>query len=116
MLRVAGSGQAHTVNGEVKVLFTENPRESSSFKSINGDIELRFVRDLSADFRFQTFNGGIYTDFRVTSLPARGIEKQVEGRKVDFRADRYTSGRVGTGGPEIKVENLNGDIHILEKQ
>jgi DUF4097 and DUF4098 domain-containing protein YvlB len=113
---VAGSGQAHTVNGAVKVLFTENPREASSFKSINGDIELRFVRDLAADFRFKNFNGGIYSDFPVTSLPARGIERTLEGKKVVFRADRFSGGRIGAGGPEIVIENLNGDIRILEKQ
>jgi hypothetical protein len=114
MQRVAGSGTAHTVNGEVKVLFTENPHEASSFKSINGDIELRFLKNLAADFRFKTFNGRIYSDFIVTSLPARNIERTQEGRKTVSRADRFSGGRVGAGGAEIKVENLNGDIRILE--
>ena len=114
MDHVAGSGTAHTVNGPVKVSFLQNPRESSDFRTVNGNIELSFARNLAADFRFKTFNGGIYSDFPVTALPVHGIQEEHHGPKVIFRADRYSGARVSSGGPEIKVENLNGDIRILE--
>ena len=116
MISIAGSGSAHTVNGPVKVTFRENPQAESSFKSINGDIDLHFARGLSADFRFKNFNGGIYSDFPVTSLPARSIQSERDGRKTVFRADRFTGGRIGSGGVEIRTENLNGDIRIRENQ
>jgi len=114
MHNIAGSGTARTVNGPVKVSFRQNPREASGFETVNGNIELQFARDLSADFRFKTFNGGIYSDFPVTSLPAQGMQEEHHGSKVIFRADRYTGARIHSGGPQIKVENLNGDIRILE--
>jgi hypothetical protein len=111
---VAGSGSARTVNGPVKVSFRQNPREASDFNTVNGNIELIFAHDLSADFRFKTFNGGIYSDFPVTALPVQGMQQERHGTKVIFRADRYTGARINAGGPQIKVENLNGDIRILE--
>lgn len=111
---IAGSGTARTVNGPVKVSFRQNPRETSDFETVNGAIELQFARDLSADFRFKTFNGGIYSDFPVTALPVQGMKEERHGTKVVFRADRYTGARINAGGPQIKVENLNGDIRILE--
>ena len=114
MDNIAGSGTAHTVNGPVKVSFRQNPRESSDFHTINGNVELRFAQGLAADFRFKTFNGSIYSDFPVTALPVRAIQEEHHGAKVVFHADRYTSVRVNSGGPEIKVENLNGEIRILE--
>ncbi len=114
MDNVAGSGTARTVNGPVIVSFRQNPRENSEFKTVNGNIELRFARDLSADFRFKTFNGGIYSDFPVTTLPVHGIQEERHGGKMVYRADRFTEARVNTGGPEIQIENLNGDIRILE--
>ena len=114
MRNIAGSGTARTVNGPVKVSFRQNPREASDFQTINGAVELQFARDLSADFRFKTMNGGIYSDFPVTALPVKAMEQERRGSKTIFRADRYTSARVNAGGPEIKVENLNGDIRILE--
>ena len=114
MDNVAGSGTARTVNGPVVVSFRQNPRENSEFKTVNGKIELRFAHDLSADFRFKTFNGGIYSDFPVTTLPLHGIQEERRGGKVVYRADRFTGARVNAGGPEIQIENLNGDIRILE--
>jgi putative adhesin len=111
---IAGSGTARTVNGPVKVSFRQNPREASDFQTVNGNIELQFARDLSADFRFKTFNGGIYSDFPVTATPVAAMQQERRGSKVIFRADRYTGARIASGGPQIKVENLNGDIRILE--
>jgi len=111
---MAGSGIAHTVNGPVKVSFRENPRENSSFQSVNGNIDLLFARGLSADFRFKTFNGGVYSDFPVTTIPVYAPREERHGNKVVFHSDRFTAGRVNAGGPEIKIENLNGDIRILE--
>ncbi len=111
---MGGSGLAHTVNGPVKVSFKRNPQENSSFQSVNGNIDLFFARGLSADFRFKTFNGGIYSDFPVTTMPLHAPTREEHGGKVVFRADRFTAARISNGGPEIKIENLNGDIRILE--
>ncbi len=111
---MAGSGLAHTVNGPVKVSFRENPRENSSFQSVNGNIDLFFARGLSADFRFKTFNGGVYSDFPVTTASLHAPQEEHRGNKVVYHTDRFTAGRVSAGGPEIKIENLNGDIRILE--
>jgi DUF4097 and DUF4098 domain-containing protein YvlB len=115
MKNVAGSGVAKTVNGSVKVSFRENPREKSDFATINGNVELYFVRGLSGDFRFKTMNGAVYSDFEMASLPAQPVSSERHGAKFVFRSDRFTGGRVGSGGPEIKAENLNGDIRILER-
>ena len=115
MQNVAGSGLAKTVNGPVKVTFRENPRENSDFATINGNVELYFVRGLSGDFRFKTMNGSVYSDFDMTSLPAQQVSSERHGTKFVFRSDRYTGGRIGSGGPEIKAENLNGDIRVLER-
>ncbi|HEY6350858.1 MAG TPA: hypothetical protein VI636_15765 [Candidatus Angelobacter sp.] len=112
---VAGSGSARTVNGSVKVTFRENPRENSDFASINGSIDLYFARNLSADFRFKTMNGGIFTDFPMTPLPGHVNQPEHRDGKFVFRADRFSGGRIGSGGPEIKAENLNGSIRILER-
>jgi hypothetical protein len=115
MTDIAGSGTARSVNGHVKVSFRESPKQNSGFGSVNGAIELSFPHTLAADFRFKTFNGGVYTDFPVTALPMRAAEEQHEGSKVVIRSDRYSGGRIGAGGPEIRVDTLNGDIRILSK-
>jgi len=115
MQDIAGSGHVKTVNGPVKVSFRENPKENSDFGTINGPVELQFARNLSADFRFKTMNGGVYSDFPMTALPAQEVQGERRNGRFVYRADRTTGGRIGSGGPEIKVENLNGDIRVLER-
>jgi DUF4097 and DUF4098 domain-containing protein YvlB len=111
-----GKALARTVNGGVKVVFRENPRENSDFGTINGPVDLYFTHGLSADFRFKTMNGHVYSDFEMTSLPMKAATTERRDGKFVFRTDRYTGGRVGGGGLEIKADNLNGDIRVLERQ
>ena len=115
MENVAGSGSARTVNGSVKVTFRENPRENSDFGSINGSIDLYFVQNLSADFRFKTMNGGIFTDFSMTGLPTKITQPERHDGRFVYHSDRFSGGRVGSGGPEIKADSLNGNIRLLER-
>ncbi|HZU31647.1 MAG TPA: hypothetical protein VFB79_11050 [Candidatus Angelobacter sp.] len=112
---IAGSGTAKTVNGGVTATFRENPREKSDFGTINGNIDLYFVRGLAGDFRFKTMNGAVYSDFEMTALPAQPVSAEHRGTKFVFHSDRFTGGRIGSGGPEIRAENLNGEIRVLER-
>lgn len=115
MADIAGSGAVKTVNGHVKVSFRQNPHENSEFSSINGDVELDFAQGLAADFRFKNMNGGVYTDYELTMLPQRPGTEERQGHRFVYRSDRFSGGRVGSGGPEIRVENLNGAIRILQR-
>ena len=117
MNAVAGSGRAHTVNGPVKVTFTANPTEASSFKTVNGNVEVSFVDGLSADFSMKTFNGGLFTDFDVQPLAGRtaAAPERRDGRFV-YRANEFTRVRVGRGGPEMSFETLNGNVRALRSR
>jgi hypothetical protein len=112
---IAGSGKAHTVNGEVRVTFKRAPAGKCSFGSVNGDLTISFPADLSADFRIKTFNGEVYSDFPVTYLPAApAVREETQGKYV-FKSDRFFGVRAGKGGPEIKMDTLNGDILIKKR-
>jgi hypothetical protein len=115
MEEIGGSGHVRTVNGAVKVSFVENPSQNSDFGTINGDVDLYFAPRLSADFRFKTMQGEVYSDFPMTELPREQAKSERRGGKFVFSADRFSGGRVGAGGPEIKLENLNGDLRVLSR-
>ncbi len=115
MENVAGSGIAKTVNGGVRAVYRENPHENSEFASVNGGIELYFGPNLSADFRLKNINGGVFTDFPMTMLSSEAREGEGHEGKFVFRSRGPISGRVGAGGPEIKAENINGSIRVLER-
>ncbi|MGZ5498999.1 MAG: hypothetical protein ACXWHI_09780, partial [Candidatus Aminicenantales bacterium] len=118
LVDAAGSGDAQTENGGVTVLFLRNPDGPCRFKTINGDVELDFPVPPSADFRFKTMHGEVYSDFDVTSLPKAAAireERPEKGGKFVYRSDGFYGVRAGKGGPEIKLETLNGDILIAKR-
>ena len=111
---VRGSGRATTVNGGVTVTFLAPPRDESLLKTVNGDITATFPPTLSADLRMKTFHGGLFTDFDVTPVAARPAPapSRRDGRFV-YRSGGFTLVRAGSGGPEITLETLNGDVRVI---
>jgi hypothetical protein len=111
MSDIAGSGEAHTVNGKVRVDFAKNPTGPTSFKSINGELRVSFQPGLSADIHLKTFNGEAWTDFDSTTLPSQG--GHWTGKR--YSRDRSTAIRIGNGGAAISFDALNGNIYILNR-
>jgi len=115
MKNVAGAGEAHTVNGWVKVVFTRNPESPCSFHTINGDLEISFPEAPSAEFLLKTFNGDVYSDFPVKYLAAQPGKGERKDGKYVYKSSRFFSVQSGKGGPEIKLDTLNGDILLAQK-
>jgi hypothetical protein len=112
---ISGPVICKTVNGRIRAVFQENPAAACAFTTVNGDLDVKFLPDLAADFQLKTFNGDIFSDFPVSYLPAKaGTEKREKGHYV-YRSHSLQGVRVGKGGPEIKMETLNGDIIIAGK-
>jgi hypothetical protein len=101
----AGSGEARTVNGEVMATFAANPRAGCLFSTVNGSVHMYFRPGLSAQLSYKTLNGEVYSDFPVS--PAGGT-----GDGVPFLPGGFGSGHVGSGGPQIHFNTLNGNIFI----
>ncbi len=118
MRDVEGSGSVHTVNGGVKVSYARNPKAATSFKSVNGTLDVTFRGGLNADARMKTMNGGLFTDFAVTTLPATSTLAQPERRDGGFvwKSNRMTGVRIGSGGPELSFETLNGNVLIKNRE
>jgi hypothetical protein len=116
MTAAAGSGSVRTVNGRLTVSFRENPRAAVVFNTVNGAIEAAFPPSLSADLSLKTLNGQVYTDFDTIALAHQfaGTGERTDGRFI-FRPDRHSNVRIGSGGPELKFETVNGEIRIKKE-
>lgn len=114
MTNIAGSGTASAVNGANTVSFRENPKGDSAITSVNGKIEVTFQPNLSADFNLKTVNGGMYTDFESTALASTGTPANVSGKFV-YKNRGESRIRVGAGGPQIRIETVNGSIQIKKQ-
>jgi hypothetical protein len=112
MEKIIGSGSAHTVNGKVVVNFVKNPAKDCSFHTINGKLAIDFRPGLSADFQLKTFNGKIFTDFPSTYLPSKAAKGERREGKFVYKSSGYQGIRIGSGGPTIDMDTLNGNIYI----
>jgi DUF4097 and DUF4098 domain-containing protein YvlB len=116
MTGVAGSGTLRTVNGRTTISFRESPKAASDFQTVNGAIEASFPPNLSADLRFKTLNGQAYTDFDTTAvLPSTAQAPDRRNGRFVYRTDHTSSVRIGSGGPELSFETVNGDIRIKKE-
>ena len=107
--RLAGLGFAD------EAAFAAAPSGPSVFRTVNGRVTVTLPGTLSADLRLKTLHGGLYTDFDTTPLPTRATAERREGRLV-FRPDRHASVRVGSGGPELTFETINGDVEVRKQK
>jgi len=114
MKNIVGSGRFTTVNGSLRIDFSENPVDECLFRTVNGKIEVSFQDPLSADLMMKTFNGKAYTDFDVVGIPAmKPAARERRGRTVFKAGDAYAV-RAGGGGPKLGFDTLNGSIYILK--
>ena len=111
---MGGSGQVHTVNGKVVVVFAKNPTKNCSFRTVNGSVDVSFRPNLSADVQVKTFNGSAFTDFDATAMPVSALSERRDGRFI-YRSNRFSAFRIGNGGPELKFDTLNGSIRIINR-
>ncbi len=118
LVDAAGSGDAQTVNGGVTVLFRRPPDGPCLFKTINGDVEARFPRSAVGRLPGQDDARRSLFGFRRHFSAEGGADPRRasgEGRQVRLRSDGFYGVRTGKGGPEIKLETLNGDILIAKR-
>ncbi|TYZ14503.1 hypothetical protein FY528_01890 [Hymenobacter lutimineralis] len=109
--------KAHTVNGPVEVGLTAAPTAAASYKTINGDITVSYPPTASADLYFKSMHGEMYTDFPQTeNLPAQITQNtEREGAGTKYKLRKETAVRLGKGGPNIRLETLNGDVTIKQQ-
>ncbi len=100
-VRATSSGgpvSATTVNGDVRASMRSAGAGDLHYSTVNGSIELELPAALNADVELRTVNGGFETDFPMT----------LSGRV----SPRHLSGRIGSGGRELRATTVNGSINL----
>lgn len=99
-----GEAKLSTINGQLQATFTRlDETKPIALSSVNGSVTLIIPSDSNASIRAGTVHGGISNDF--------GMQVR-HGEYVGHNLD----GQIGTGGPRIKLDNVNGSIKISHAQ
>ncbi|MBM3294363.1 MAG: DUF4097 domain-containing protein [Candidatus Aminicenantes bacterium] len=119
-INVSGPVTASTTNGDIEAVLTRVAADKPmSFATFNGDLDLTLPSDAKASFRIKSNMGQLYTDFDIAlkTLPAEP-EKTTGRDQARFRVslERAVAGSINGGGPEIKLQNFNGDIYLRKKK
>ncbi|HXR97110.1 MAG TPA: DUF4097 family beta strand repeat-containing protein [Terriglobales bacterium] len=116
---VAGSVVAHALNGRVMATITRlDATKPSSFSSLNGNLDITLPADAKANVRMKSDNGDIFVDdgfnFQVTRGNVGGTDQGQRDSNGMYRVkiDRNISGTLNGGGPDLRIENFNGNIYL----
>lgn len=111
---VRGSVKARTVNGDIRVEYASTPSQAGDFNTVNGNIEVFAAQNLSAVVTFKSLHGELYTDFdQVRYLPNQ-VDKSSDGMNR-YRIGKTAPIQFGEGGPELRLQLLNGNGYIKQK-
>jgi len=99
-----GEARLSTINGPLNASFNQlDESKSISLGSVNGSVTLVIPSNSNASVKAGTVHGGITSDFAL---------KVKHGEYVGHSMD----GQIGTGGPRIKLGNVNGGIRVSRAQ
>ncbi|HET9439183.1 MAG TPA: DUF4097 family beta strand repeat-containing protein [Longimicrobiales bacterium] len=94
--------QASTVNGSIKVrMGRANWNETLEFETVNGGILLELPDELNAEVSASTVNGSLSSDWPMT----------VRGKW----GPKHMNGKIGSGGRELALQTVNGDIELRRR-
>lgn len=94
---LTGRVELSTVNGAVEADFARLDTDTR-VASVNGPLSVTIPSDAKVEIRAETLNGHISNDF--------GLNVQ------DHMVGHNLRGTLGTGGPQLELKNVNGNISI----
>src|SRR5438045_266970 len=97
---LGSEAELSTVNSRLEAQFDCLPTSGHiTAKSVNGGVAVSIPSDANVEVEAKTLNGGIHNDF---NLPVQN------GRSVGHKME----GKIGNGGPEITMHNVNGGVEL----
>jgi Putative adhesin len=103
--QATGGASFRNVNGKIDATIAKlSTGGEIDINSVNGNTTLRFVGEVNADVEAHGLNGRIEPD-----LP------NLQENKDERRYGRY-SARIGTGGPNIEIRGVNGNVTLMKAE
>ena len=96
---ISGHAELSTINGHLEAKFDQLSSSSVELKSVNGSVALTIPSDSKAEIEASTISGGIDNDFGMRVNHHRFVGRDLRGQ-------------LGSGGPHIELQNVNGRIDI----
>ena len=97
--KAVGSADFNNINGKVEANIANLNKDGIQVHQINGNVDLKFLDDINVNVEAHGLNGRVNAE-----VPNVNVEKQEH---------QYYRAKIGTGGPEINVGRMNGNLTLL---
>jgi hypothetical protein len=123
-VRVAttGTARAATVSGDVDATFGQADGEGMEFASVSGNVIVRLAGNVGARVEAHTLSGDIRSDFEGVRVRPGGASEDEDdgdddgGFHINIEIGKEASGTIGGGGPELSLNTVSGNIHLLRSR
>jgi len=100
---LSGRAELSTINGHLEAHFDKLEGPAIELKSVNGSVSLTIPSDSKAEIEAKTVSGSIDNDFGLHVNNHHFVGHDLRGE-------------LGSGGPRIRLENVNGRIDVHHAQ
>ena len=100
---LSGRAELSTINGHLEAHFDKLEGPAIELKSVNGSVSLTIPSDSKAEIEARTVSGSINNDFGLHVNNHHFVGHDLRGE-------------LGSGGPRIRLENVNGRIDVHHAQ
>lgn len=102
--QASGAASFRGVNGNIDATVAKLTGDGIDLSGVNGNTNLRFIGEVNANVEARGMNGRVEAD-----LP------NVEVRKGERGYGRYEA-RIGTGGVQIEIRGVNGNVYLSKAE
>jgi hypothetical protein len=104
--QATGGATFRHVNGRIDATIARlSTGGGINLRGVNGNTTLRFIGEVNADVDANGHNGKVESD-----LPNLQESKDERPRHGRYRA------RIGSGGPQIEIRGVNGDVSLMKSE
>ncbi len=97
--KAVGSADFNNINGKVEAVIANLNKDGIEVHEINGNVDLKFLDDVNVKIEAHGLNGR--------------VNVEVPNVKVEKQEHQYYRATIGSGGPEISVGRMNGNLTLL---
>lgn len=97
--KAVGSVDFNNINGKVEAGIANLNKDGLEIHQINGNVDLKFLDDVNVNVEAHGLNGR--------------VNAEVPNVKVEKQERQYYRAIIGSGGPEISVGRMNGNLNLL---
>lgn len=102
--RISGVTEFGNINGGIEATFAPLNGRGIEVYDVNGNVDLHFEGAVNAELNAWSINGRLNPELPDVQAPN---EEQGRGR---------LKARIGTGGTQIRIGNINGNINLLKAE